>query len=774
MSKPKPDAVTTAPLPLSTEPGNALRELTTGSAGTLILLVLVFACYAYSSQSGYIWDDDAYVTGNSTLRSFNGLSRIWTEFGATPQYYPMTFTSFWLEVQTLGMNPKLSHVINAALHAASVLLLWKILRRLAVPGAWVAAAVFAVHPIQVESVAWISERKNTLSLVFGLSSLLMYLRYARVGTEEHTEPAGEGINVALPDDPVRLYRLFLALFVLALLSKTTLGVLPVAIVVILWWKNGRVTGKNWLSLLPAFALAAIGGGITSYIEHSPFYVGATGLEWHVGLPERIMLMGQTAVFYAYKILWPFPIGVHHNPGSDSTVLSWPWFPISFNYYRWTLDAKNALQWLPLAGVIATVAALFALRNKIGRGALAAIAIFLIGLFPASGIVIAFPMRFSWVADHFAYVGSIGLIVGVVAALAILLARVPVAAAAIAGVLLAGMVSVTFWHTQGFKDAKILWERTIQQNPKSWLAILNYGQIADGRSKMDYARLMDIGNEQEAIKQRDQARSAARQYFDLSLRVNPNAYEAYTYLGVLDMQEGKFDSALANYQRALQVAGDMKAEGYRLPNFYIGELMLAQGKKAEALKVFEDLEALEARYAKRAGNLFAQIRTKHGDVLRESIKGPIVPTMPDADRATLFEAMEQYRKAIDVGPEYIPPKTKLAGILIDIDNSREALTQLNEAVRIDRDNPDAKFLTALIAEKEGQFDAAAAQLKNLIEVRPDILPAHLELAKVYLAVGQTAMAVDVLQDTIQHFPNADAPKQMLQQIKGKAATQPAGK
>ena len=770
MSKPKPNAVKSAPLPLSTEPGNALRELTTGSAGTLILLVLVFACYAYSSQSGYIWDDDAYVTGNPTLRSFNGLSRIWTEPGATPQYYPMTFTSFWLEVQAFGMNPKLSHVINAALHAASVLLLWKILRRLAVPGAWVAAAVFAVHPIQVESVAWISERKNTLSLVFGLSSLLMYLRYARIGAEDHAEPAGEGINVALPDDPVRLYRLFLALFVLALLSKTTLGVLPVVIAVILWWKNGRVSGKEWLSLLPAFALAAIGGSFTSYLEHSPFYVGATGLEWQVSLPGRIMLMGQTAAFYAYKILWPFPIG--YSPAKGTAV--WPWFPISFNYDRWTLDVSSAVQWFPLAGIIVTAAALFALRNKIGRGAFAALAIFLIGLLPASGLVIAFPMRFSWVADHFAYVGSIGLIVGVVSALAVLLSRLPAVAAGATGVVLAGLIAVTFWHGQSFKDLKTLWERTLQQNPRSWLAALNYGNIARERASTDYIRMMQLGDEDAAVKNRDEARRRARLWFDEGLRINPNAYEAYTSRGVLDTQEGKLDDALANYHHAAQIAADLKVEGYRWPSFLIGELLVAQGKNSEAIKVFEDLEALESRLARRSGNLFAQIRTKHGDVLRASIKGPIVPTMPDADRATLFEAMEQYRMATDVGPEYVPPKTKLASILIDLDNQREALTQLNEAIRIERDNPEAKFLTAIIAEKQGQYDAAAAQLKNLLSIRPDILDPHLELAKVYMAAGQVASAVEELENTIKYFPTADAPKQMLAEIKKHAATQPTAK
>jgi tetratricopeptide (TPR) repeat protein len=760
MSTPTPDA---------TSSRNTLRDLTTGSAGTLILLLLVFICYAWSAQSGYIWDDDAYVTGNPTLRNFAGLSRIWTEPGSTPQYYPMTFTSFWLEVQLFGFRPQLSHIFNAALHAMSVLLLWNILKRLAVPGAWVAAALFAVHPIQVESVAWISERKNTLSLVLALSSLWTYLRYARIGLQDEPQPVGEGINVPLPDDPTRLYRLFLVLFVLALLAKTTVSVLPAVILVLIWWQRGRVTGKDVLPLLPAFALGAIGGAVTSYLEHSPFYVGATGLEWQVPLVQRVMLAGQTIAFYAYKIIWPFPIGYSFT----QHAAQWPPFPFSFNYPKWSLDSSNVLQWLPLAGVVAALAVLFALRRSIGRGAVAAVAIFVLGVLPASGIVIAFPMRFSWVADHFAYLGSVGLIVGIAALAARLFGRLPALAAPLTGLLLAALLAVSIWHSTAFKNLPTLWARTLQSNPRSWIAAVNYGNYARDQAKKDYVGLLRNGaDEKEAAARRDEWRKAARLWFQQGIEWNPNAYEAYTSRGILDAEEGKLDAALASYQKAAELADQQEVEGYRWPAFLIGELLAAQGKQDQAIAIFEQLEQLEPRLARRSGGLFAQIRVKHGDILRSRIKSPIKPDMPEADRNLLVDAMDQYRQATDVGPEFVPAKTKLASILIEIDRDNDALQQLNEALRVDPYSTEAKLLTAVIASKQGQYDAAGAQLKNLLRIEPNHLPARLELAKVFLATGQARTAMDVLRDTLKIYPDAQVAKDMLADIEKQAATQPS--
>ncbi|HEX8323962.1 MAG TPA: tetratricopeptide repeat protein [Tepidisphaeraceae bacterium] len=749
----------------------ALRDLTVGSAGTLLLLVLVFVCYAASTQGGYVWEDDTFVAGNGVLVSFAGLSRIWTELGATPQYYPLTFTSFWLEAQLFGPKPQVSHIVNVALHAGSALLLWKILRRLSVPGAWAAAVVFAVHPIQVESVAWITERKNTLSMILALSAAWIYLNYARLGSDEAARPAGEGLRVPLPDEPARLYRLFLALFVLALLAKTMVAVLPLMLLVVVWWQRGRIIKADLLPLLPAFAIGLIAAAVTTYIEHHPYLVGATGPQWELSLPQRVMLLGQTCLFYAYKILWPFPVGVSFAKG---TAL-WPMFPISFNYERWTIDPAGPLQWLPLVLVAATTAALFALRNRIGRGPLAGWLVFVVGVLPASGLVSFLTMRYSWVADHLAYFGSVGLIVAVVAALATLVRRWPHFAGGLTGVAVVALCAVTVWHSLAFRTSKLLWEHTWKQNPKSWLAALNYGTVVLDRANQGYQSEMKAGNEQLAVETRDENRRAADLWFQAGLRLNPNAYEGHLYSGVLAAQRGKPDEALAHFRRSEAVAGEMGVVGYRRPTLLIAETLAAQGQPDEALRVLTDLERAVAdnpMLGRRNGHLFAQAHTLHGDVLRRSLKSRVGPEMPAAERATLEEAMGHYTAATDVAPDFVPAKVKLAAVLIEIAYPKEALQQLNDALRLDPNNLEAKLLTAMVAQKEGLFDAAVVQLQNLLSIRPDYLPAHLELARALQMMGRTDDALTELTNTARDFPNSQEAKRMLADLQIRTATQPA--
>ena len=156
--------------------------------GLLLVLVTMIA-YQQTWHIGYIWDDNFHVTGNPTLRDLHGLWRIWSEVAATPQYYPLVHTSFWLEYHLWGLNPVGYHLVNVFLHALAAVLLWRVLVRLQIPGAWLAAAIFAVHPVEVESVAWITERKNVLSAVFYFAAALAYLRFAAMRDAGKSEPA---------------------------------------------------------------------------------------------------------------------------------------------------------------------------------------------------------------------------------------------------------------------------------------------------------------------------------------------------------------------------------------------------------------------------------------------------------------------------------------------------------------------------------------------------------------------------------------------------------
>jgi hypothetical protein len=150
----------------------------------LLLVMMTVTVYWPALHGGFVWDDDDYISANKTLRSLHGLWEIWFKPGATCQYYPLTFTGFWIGYQLWGLNPLGYHLLNVLLHALVSVLLWQVLARLKARGAWLAGALFALHPVCVMSVAWMTELKNTLSASLALGAGWAYLRFAGLGVYE--------------------------------------------------------------------------------------------------------------------------------------------------------------------------------------------------------------------------------------------------------------------------------------------------------------------------------------------------------------------------------------------------------------------------------------------------------------------------------------------------------------------------------------------------------------------------------------------------------------
>jgi hypothetical protein len=250
------------------------------------LVAAVVVVYLPALQAGFIWNDSDYVT-RPGLRSLSGLGRIWFEVGSTEQYYPLLHSFFWIQHQLWGDAPLGYHLTGVLLHAGSALLLAAGLRRWTIPGAWLAAFVFALHPVAVESVAWVAEQKNTLSLVFYLAAALAYAAF---------DQRRSG----------RMYLLATFLFVLALLSKTTTATLPPALWVLLWWRYGRLEWRrDVLPLLPWMAMAAVAGLFSAWVERT--YIGADGAEFALSAGERLLLAGRILWFYVGKLVWPFDL-----------------------------------------------------------------------------------------------------------------------------------------------------------------------------------------------------------------------------------------------------------------------------------------------------------------------------------------------------------------------------------------------------------------------------------------------------------------------------------
>jgi tetratricopeptide (TPR) repeat protein len=424
------------------------RRLALGAVALSIITLVVYL--PAIREGGWVWDDEQHVTDNPALRSLHGLRAIWFKLGATQQYYPMVFSSFWLEHRLWKLWATGYHIDNVLLHAASAVVLWRILLRLNAPGAWLAAAVFAVHPVHVESVAWVSERKNVLSGLLTLLSAMFYLRHAL--PELHGDPHKSARSETT-------YIIAFVLFVLALFSKTVACTLPGALLVIIWWKRGSILRRDLARIAPFVVVGVVLGLTTAFMER--YQVRAVGDAFDLSAVDRVLIAGRAVWFYAYKLIWP------------ATLI--------FSYPRWDVDPSRIWQFAFPVAAVALLLAVWMLRR---RAALAALLYFGGALLPALGFVNVYPMKFSFVADHFQYMASIGLIALLVATGATVLPR---AALPLVGSALIAILGVLTWRQCGYyRDAETLWRRTLALNPSSFVAAINLGAIEMNRNKPEAA------------------------------------------------------------------------------------------------------------------------------------------------------------------------------------------------------------------------------------------------------------------------------------------------
>ena len=468
------------------------------------LLLAVAVAYAPAYRAGWVWDDRAHIVANENLRSADGLRRIWLEPRSLPQYYPLVHTTFWLEHQLWGTRPLGYHAVNVALHGIVAVLAFVLLRRLGVPGALLGAFIFALHPVHVESVAWVTERKNVLSGALYLSALLMLVRHFHLEAEaQRSEHDGASARAA--------WFLAVLLFVAALLSKTVTATLPAVVVLLLWWR-GRPVGRRELTALAPLFVLGLGFGLnTARIERE--HVGALGPEWDLSFAERMLIAGRAPWFYLGKLAWP----------SD----------LSFVYRRWVIDTADPWQYVPLLAGAAGLLGLYLLRRRIGRGPFAAAAFFVGTLLPALGFFNVYPMRFSFVADHFQYLASLGPIALLAAGLTgVCRHRAPLArrAGLVAAVVVPiGLGAMTLARARHYRDAVTLWRDTLTRNPECWLCLNNLGAeiTREGRPLVSQPLLAE------------------------AVRLKPDCTDARVNLGVALAMTGRLEEAVRQYDVVLE-------------------------------------------------------------------------------------------------------------------------------------------------------------------------------------------------------------------------------
>ena len=542
------------------------------------LCLLVAVSLFPVTRAGFVWDDSV-LTQSQSVRTTSGLSQIWF----TPRiieneahYWPILYTTFWLEHKLWGLNPLGYHLVSLLLHLAITLLLWRLLLRLGVPGAWVVAAVFAVHPTHVESATWVIGRKDLLASLFYLACALSYLRFAEDGRRW-------GYVLALP------------LFVLSLLSKAIAVTLPVSILIWLWWKRGRVTGADVAGVMP---LMLVGLGII--LADWVYYQGRDITSFNYSSTERMLIAAQALWFYVGKLVWPTELAVI--------------------YPRWDISASDTLAWGGVIAAMAVVVLLGIARHRIGRGPLAGVLCFAVTLSPVLGFVDYGYMKFAFVADRYQYLASAAM-------LAVLIGVVAHGTRRLRGVWRTGVYAMTMgllvvlgtlsWHQTGiYRDNITFYRHIISLNPQARTAHSNLGlayqkagryEEALAACRLEYQKALKypadkvwnswahvcVGKAAEMLGRFDEA----EQYFRRAYEIRPTFPPVLAYLGAFLVNSGQRPGEAIKYFRVLT---SMKPGN---PDYHsgMGAALAGIGRLKAALRSYDRALALAPYMAEARAN-----------------------------------------------------------------------------------------------------------------------------------------------------------------------------
>ena len=683
----------------------------------MVLLLAVLVSYTPALRGGMLWDDDQHVTSRE-LQSVDGLRRIWFDIGATQQFYPVVYSAFWLEHRLWGDDTLGYHVVNVVLHAGSAFLLALILRRLSVPGAWLAAALFALHPVYVESVAWMTELKNTLSGVFYLAAMLAYLRF--------------DASRRLP-----AYALAAALFVLALLSKTVTATLPMALLVVFWWQRGTISWRRDVLPLVPFVVVGVAGGLTTaWIERS--LLGARGAEFQFSLVERFLIAGRAIWFYLATLAWPTNL--------------------IFVYPRWEISQATWWQYLFPAGVAVLVAVAWLARKR-SRAPLAALLLFCGTLFPVLGFFNVYPFRFSFVADHFQYLASAAVIVLFSAAVVTLAGRWhvrPAVATGAAAVVLGSVLAPLTWaQSLQYAGAETLYRMTLRANPSCWLARVNLGiLLVDDRpdeAEPNFREALRLrANLPEGhynlgciLHRRGQLEEARFQYTE-ALRLSPALAEAHNNLGDVLRRTGRLEDAIREGEAAIRLAPKSAEARYTL-----GLSLQDSGRSDDAIAQFTE--------AVRLGLDGAELRYKFGAALHQA--------------GHVEESVTQYAEALRLRPAYPEVHANLGAALQTIGRSDEALAHFREALRLKPDYADAYYYLGNALQGMGRFDDAIAQYAAALRINPRDGAVRNNLGRALEGLGRLAEAAAEYRAAMQLRPDLVEPRVNLARVLGARGAPP---
>ena len=663
------------------------------SRQALALALLVAVSYLPALEAGFVWDDLIFVE-EAAVRDWSGLWSIWfspADIEKEGHYWPMVYTSFWLEHKLWGLAPLGYHAVNVLLHLLNVLLAWRLLQRLAVPGAWVTAAVFAVHPLHVESVAWVIERKDLLSALFYLAAALTWIRFVKAPR------------------PGR-YGLALGLFAAALLSKSIAVTLPAALLIYHWWQAGRVTRTDLTRLAPFFGVALV---ITA-LDLS-FYTSREPLDLGYSPVERVLIATRALWFYAGKLLWPAGLAII--------------------YPLWEVSAADPLAWTYVAAAVALAAALWFSRQRLGRGPLAGILFFSVTLSPVLGFVDYGYMQFSLVADRFQYLAGLGVMAVLLGAARRGVGRLPSAArtaAAGALILALAMLGALTWRQAGiYRNEITFFNHILAHNPEARDAHLNLvGPLSDAGRLEDALAAARIGVERRPdhalaysnlgrtlvlLEQYDEAEEVLR----TALELDPRNATAHQNLGEALRQRERYEEAIAMYRAALAIKAD-----YAAAHGGLGAALFESERYEESLAALDRALVLDSGAASAGKTaLFA------GRAARKLGRSR--------------EAEAQFRKAAALAPDSLEPLLELSGLLFGEDRAEEAEEYLRRARELRPNDPLTLHKVAEALRAAGRHQEAVAAYRNVMRSDPEFAHAHVGLAAALVDLQRYEEALESL-------------------------------
>lgn len=631
----------------------------------LILICLSVAVYIPAMRGDFIWDDDIYIVKNPLLRMPDGLFKIWFSKEQPSQYFPMVYTTFLLEYKLWGLAPFGYHVTNIALHILNCFLLWWFFRKLNLSWGWVAAVIFAVHPIHVESVAWITERKNVLMMFFSMLAFLAWLGFL-----------GNSKRGWL------FYPLSLFFFAFALFSKTTACPLPIVLILIVWLRKIPITIRRLFQIVPFVLFSLAMGTVTMLWEYTR---GAGGLALELNYLERFLLAARALWFYLGKIFWPMNL--------------------TFSYPKWNIDAAVPAQYIWPALWLIAAFCIWRLRKRIGRGAIVAIVFFVVTLLPMLGFFSLYTFYYTYVADHYVYLATAGPIALAAGAGSFLARRfgkgAKMAVAVVTVIVVAALSVLTFRQCHIYENLEALWRDTITKNPQSYMAYSNMAVLFASKGQIDesldlFQKALEIEPDDGdvhydyaiTLKQKGRIDEAISHYRKAARLEPERRAEIYNSLGVALRQKRKLSEAIGYYRKALELTS-------RSPGIYynLGNALAEYGKLDEAAECYNRAIELFPNYAGAYNNF--------GILLEKQNK--------------FEQAIDLYRKAFETGIDDVIMRNNFVRLLVSKGKSDEAFQHFQSRTN----NAAAAHLefaiTLLSIERP---DLSLEQLRKAQQLEPD--------------------------------------------------------